>query len=188
MAGATIKPQSTAGVSAPTSGSDETRLWSQAGMCIVEAVLGFLILYGCLIVVDLPLLDTYPDRKLNTLRYVGIDNVYRDEDYSRYHVNSFGLIGPEPAPVSDKSVYRIAVFGDSFVEALQVPQERKFAALLEDALAAPNGKRRVEVWNVGHSADNTGNAYARWLQLKNTVQFDFVVFAFNEGDVLENRL
>src|SRR5437762_2762495 len=99
MAGATMKPQSTGAVSTSTYASDETRIWRQAGVCIVEAVLAFLVLYGCLIVVDLPLLDIYPDRKLNTLRYVETDNVYRDEDYSRYHVNSFGLIGPEPAPV-----------------------------------------------------------------------------------------
>jgi hypothetical protein len=155
---------------------------------VLDAVLGFCVLCTCLILVDLPLMDAYPDRNLKTLRYPNLNNVYRDEDYSRYHVNSYGLVGSEPGSVTDTSIYRIAVFGDSFVEALQVPFERKFTTLLESAVVPAGSKRQVEVWNFGHAADNTGNAYGRWLRASGMVHFDFVVFAFNEADVLENRL
>ncbi len=154
----------------------------------LDAILAFVLLYVCLIIIDLPLMDTYPDHVFKARRYPNLDNVYRDEDYSRYHINSYGLVGHEPAPPSDTGIYRVAVFGDSFVEALQVPDERKLTTLLEVAITPPPGKQRAEVWNFGHSADNTGNAYARWLSAAGQVKFDFVVFAFNEADALENRL
>jgi len=160
----------------------------RCAVCITEIVFAFWILYACLIAVDLPLMDVHGDHALKTLRYPDMDNVYRGEGYSRYRINSYGLLGREPAPLSDSSVFRIAVFGDSFVEALQVPHAVKFTTLLERSLVPSAGKTKAEVWNFGYSADNTGNAFARWQQSRKYVQFDLVVFSFNDGDLVENRL
>jgi lysophospholipase L1-like esterase len=159
-----------------------------AALWVLEGAIALILFCACLALLDLPKLDVYPDHAFKLLRHANVDNVYRDEDYSRYHVNSWGLMGREPHPVTDTRVYRIALFGDSFVEALQVAPDRKFAALIERTIVPPTGKREVEVWNFGHSADNTGNAYARWLSASRRVPFDFVIFAFNEADAAENRL
>ena len=72
-----------------------------------EIGIAFVVLYACLFLLDFPLFDAYPDPHLKTLRYPNINNVYRDEDYSRYHINSYGLIGEEPAPLTDQTVFRI---------------------------------------------------------------------------------
>lgn len=168
--------------------TSERPIMHTAAIWIFEGAVALVVFCVCLALVDLPKLDVYPDHAFKLLRHANVDNVYRDEDYSRYHVNSWGLMGREPRPVTDTGVYRIALFGDSFVEALQVAPDRKFAALIERAIAPPPGKREVEVWNFGHSADNTGNAYARWLAASRRVAFDFVIFAFNEADAAENRL
>ena len=120
-------------------------------------------------------------------RWPNHDNVSRDEDFSRYHVNSFGLIGPEPSPINDASVYRIAVFGDSFIEAFQVPHELKFTTALEKTLVPSPPYTKVETWNFGHSGENTGNAYWRWREEAKAIKFNLVLFTFNDGDVLENR-
>lgn len=168
--------------------ASERSVLRTAAIWVLEGAIALLLFCACLALLDLPKLDVYPDHAFKLLRHPNVDNVYRDEDYSRYHVNSWGLMGREPHPVTDTGVYRIAVFGDSFVEALQVSPERKFAALIERAIVPPAGKREVEVWNFGHSADNTGNAYARWLAASRRVPFDFVIFAFNEADAAENRL
>lgn len=154
---------------------------------VVELAVAFMGLYACLFILDMPLLDAYPGGKLKTLRYPNLNNVYRDEDYSRYHVNSYGLIGLEPAPIVDRTVFRIALFGDSFVEAIQVSPNHNFAGLLEHKLLPRNPRHKVEVWNFGYSADYTGNEYARWLYQASKVPFDLVVFSFNDGDLLENR-
>lgn len=154
---------------------------------VLDLAVAFTGLYACLFILDMPLLDTYPERHLKTLHYPNLDNVYRDEDYSRYHINSYGLIGSEPAPLVDRSVFRIAMFGDSFVEAIQVSPDKKFAGLLERQLLPTEPRQKVEVWNFGYSADYTGNQYARWLNQASKVSFDLVIFSFNDGDMLENR-
>jgi lysophospholipase L1-like esterase len=164
--------------SIPTTG---IRAWV-ADLCLFAAALG-----AALVVLDLPKLDTHPDPVLNTLRYPGVDNVYRGEDYSRYHVNRYGLVGDEPAATDDPGIFRVAVFGDSFVEALQVPERHKFTRLLQSSLLPPAGRSRVEVWNFGHSADNTGNEYARFVSQRTGASFDLVLFTFNEADLLEDR-
>ncbi len=166
----------------------EPLAWVHAlSFLVVELAVAFTGLYASLFILDMPLLDAYPDGHLKTLRYPNLDNVYRDEDYSRYHVNSYGLIGSEPAPLADRKVFRIAVFGDSFVEAIQVSSEKKFDRLLERQLLPREPRQKVEVWNFGYSADYTGNEYARWLYQASKVPFDLVILSFNDGDLLENR-
>lgn len=147
----------------------------------------FVLLNLCLVILDYPALDSYPAPHVKKLRYPSRHHVYRDEDYSSYFVNSFGLVGKEPTSTEDKSIYRIAVFGDSLVEAFQVTPEEKFTELIEHMIIPPVGYKGIEVWNFGFSGDNTGNAYARWLYQAKPLGFELVVFTFNDTDVIENR-
>lgn len=149
------------------------------------AVAGVLLLV--LAVLDVPSLDSFSDAQVKQRRYANSENVFRAEGYSRYHVNSYGLIGKEPLPLDTPHVYRIAVFGDSYVQALQVDATQNFTGLLEQRLSPPPGFAAVETWNFGFAGDNTGNSYARWLYMAHGVPFNAVVFAFNDGDPEENR-
>lgn len=146
-----------------------------------------LLLNVCLWLVDFPAIDSYPAEHVKKMRYPARHHVYRDEDYSQYYVNSYGLIGMEPLPVNRQDVYRIAVFGDSLVEALQVSHADKFTTLIEQMLVPPPPYTVVEVWNFSFSGDNTGNAFARWIYQASAIQFNLVIFSFNDTDVWENR-
>lgn len=154
----------------------------------VLAALGSLcILNICLWILDFPMVHSYPANDVKKRRYPSRQHVFRDEDYSRYSVNSYGLLGADPVSREDASVYRIAVFGDSLVEALKVSYEDRFTTRLEQMLIPPPPYQRIEAWNFGFSGDNTGNAYARWLYQAKGIPFNLVIFSFNETDVFENR-
>lgn len=71
--------------------------------------------------------------------------------------NSAGFNDEEFIEEKKEGVFRIAVLGDSYVEALQVPQEKSFHNLLEERLNkefAGSGKK-FEVYAFGHSGNGT---------------------------------
>jgi hypothetical protein len=146
------------------------------------ACLGF-----ALFVVDYPQVDAMRAAHVKKARMPHHPGVFRDEGFSRWRTNSYGLIGVEPASPGASGVYRVAVFGDSFVEALQVPPTESLTGSLQRMLPPPAGYLRVEVWNFGISGDNTGNAFARWVHRPATIPFDLAIFTFNADDVFENE-
>lgn len=104
--------------------------------------------------------------------------------------NSHGFNYPEIPIAKPDDTFRIAILGDSFMEALQVPLEDTFSMLLNDELGASEiipGKR-IEVINFGVGGYNTAQEF---LLLKNTVmEFspDAVVLAlFFGNDVTDNH-
>ena len=82
---------------------------------------------------------------------------YRKEGEAYVVINGAGLRDRPRDYVKPSNTFRIAVLGDSYVEALQVPFEDSFSALLEkdlnDCRAA--GTRHVEVINFGVSGYGT---------------------------------
>jgi hypothetical protein len=158
------------------------------GQALLAILVAFAALNLALVVVDFPTVESHAALHVKKVRYAGKSNVFREEGFSRFHVNSFGLIGDEPAPSTAPDVYRIAMFGDSFVEGYQVPEPDRMTALLQRDLSPPPGYRQVEVWNFGFSGDNTGNAFARWVYRPPGWRFSAAVFAFNDGDLFENTI
>src|SRR6185437_4013403 len=63
---------------------------------------------------------------------------YRKEGEAYIRINSDGLRDKEHAKAKPANTVRIAVLGDSFAEALQVPQENTFWAVMEERLAGCN--------------------------------------------------
>lgn len=135
---------------------------------------------------DLPRIDAFPVRDIRRERPPSFSNVFRDEGYSRYRVNSLGLVGAEPEATTETRIKRVAVLGDSFVEAFQVAEALKFVSLVEQGLRIAQPHDRWEAWNVGFSGDNTGGEFARWERMLRPIRFEAVLFTFNDGDVLEN--
>jgi len=65
-------------------------------------------------------------------------------------INRYGWRDKEWSLKKPHDTYRIAVLGDSYVEAFQVESESTFLALVESRMKA-NGNRRVEMMNFGRS-------------------------------------
>ena len=105
-------------------------------------------------------------------------------------INSDGFRDHDFKVDKDPGVFRIAVLGDSFEEALQVELVDTWQKVLEGKLSN-DLKRPVEVYNFGVSGYGTDQ---EWLTLKEKVwkfKPDLVILAFTTndiGDVYKNKL
>jgi hypothetical protein len=87
----------------------------------------------------------------------GMEGWYRKEGQAYIRINSAGQRDRERAKLKGPNTFRIAVIGDSYAEALQVPLEETFWAILESALSQGGyvpGKQ-LEVLNFGVSGYGT---------------------------------
>lgn len=104
---------------------------------------------------------------------------WRHEGYSTTRVNSAGMMDREfPIEKSAKTL-RIAVVGDSYVEALQVPREKNFCRLIEQSFSrdAAEAGKKIEVLNFGISAYNVAQIYMRLKNLALKYRPDIVILA-----------
>jgi hypothetical protein len=88
----------------------------------------------------------------------GVEGWYRKEGESYVRINSDGLRDREHSQSKPSDTLRIAVIGDSFAEALQVPMEAAFWRIMESRLGScgfASGKK-IEVINFGVSGYGTG--------------------------------
>jgi len=104
-------------------------------------------------------------------------------------INRDSLRGPELSRRKPPGTIRIAVLGDSFVEAQQVAQDQTFCAVMQRALGAclqPRA-RTVEVLNFG--VDGYGTTQELITLRRRVWQFqpDAVVLAFFSGNDLRNN-
>lgn len=104
---------------------------------------------------------------------------WRHEGYSTTQVNSAGMVERELPRAKDENTLRIAVIGDSYVEALQVPREQNFCRLIEKTFAksAEARGKKIEVLNFGISAYNTAQLYIRLKNLAIKYNPDIVIIA-----------
>jgi hypothetical protein len=127
----------------------------------------------------------------------GLEGWFRDEGEAYVRVNRDGFVDRERTLAKPPGTYRIALVGDSYTEAKQLPREKSFAATLEARLAQSPAfrDRAVEVLNFGVAGYSTGQEL---LCLRHRVlrySPDLVLLAFysandvrtNSRDVEANR-
>ena len=120
----------------------------------------------------------------------GASGEWKGEGASFVRVNSEGLRDREHAKPKPPNTLRVAVLGDSFTEAIQVPIEQTFWSKLERKLgncAAVKGRKNVEVMNFG--VQGYGTAQSLIMLRKKVWDYnpDIVVLAFFIGnDVINN--
>ena len=87
----------------------------------------------------------------------GVEGWYRKEGEAYVRINSDGLRDREHSKIKPPNTLRVAVLGDSYPEALQVPIESSFCAVLERKLreCQASAGREVEVINFGVSGYGT---------------------------------
>lgn len=114
---------------------------------------------------------------------------WREEGEAYIKINSDGLRDYEYSKIKPENTFRIAILGDSFAEAVQVPIEKTFWSIIEQKLTKCDviGGRKVEVINFGVHGYGTAQEL---FTLRNEVwdyHPDIVLLAFFVGnDIINN--
>jgi hypothetical protein len=124
-----------------------------------------------------------PDPLLGYTGMANRDLTWRQEGFGRIHFNSFGMPDIDHPLAKPPGTVRIAVLGDSFVEALQVNRENNFCGVLERNLNDAKLGKKFEVLNFGASAYNLGQMYLRQKQQASQFQPDIVIVAYRHDGV-----
>ena len=115
---------------------------------------------------------------------------WRREGNAYVRINKDGLRDREHSKVKPESSLRIAVLGDSFAQALQVPLDETFWAVMERALNACDALAGREVEAINFGVSNYGTA-EELLTLRHHVwgySPDVVLLAFFANDIRNNSL
>ncbi len=132
-----------------------------------------------------------PDERLGWILRPGVDGWFRKEGRSFVQVNATGARDRDHRLHKPAGVYRIAVLGDSFSEAMQVAREQAFWALLPERLRACGfqPEKRIEVLNFGVSGYGTAQQYVMLETHAMRYSPDLVLLQFTNGnDVRDNHL
>jgi hypothetical protein len=152
-----------------------------AGLLVVEAGLR-------LIGYSFPLFYT-TDMERGVALSAGAEGWYRREGRNYVRINSEGLRDVEHAKQKPPNTVRIAVIGDSYAEALQVPLEQTFWAVMAEKIGqCPSyAGRRVEVINFGVSGYGTAQELITLRQKVWDYAPDIVLLAVCTGnDITDN--
>ena len=114
------------------------------------------------------------------------DFVYRRQEFSiPVRFNHFGMRDRPRALQKAPGTLRVALLGDSFAEALQVPDDSTLARLLEKDLGACLQAPAVEVLNFGVSGFGPVASAAHYHGLASRFAPDLVVYLFVANDVMD---
>jgi hypothetical protein len=114
---------------------------------------------------------------------------YRREGFSYLRINSDGFRGPDYPLAKAPGVVRVAVLGDSYVEAMQVAEDKTFTAVIQRQLAdCPMLKgKRVEAINFGVDGYGTAQELAVLQRKVWAYSPDMVVLAIFLGNDIRNN-
>ena len=103
-------------------------------------------------------------------------------------INSLGFRDLDRKQEKPSGVYRIALMGDSYVEALQVPFSKTAGQILEKKLNEKfsnqtSGPSKFEVLNFGVGAHGTDQAYLTYLKYVKKTQPDYVFLFFFDAHI-----
>lgn len=137
----------------------------------------------------LRILRVYPSFSLpdSTIGYrlrPGARYHWSDEGRSEGRINHHGWRDREHDLAKPPGMVRIVVIGDSYVEALQVPQDSAFTALLERDLGSRG--RRCEVVALGRSGMGTTEEYLTYRHWGAQYDPDVVAVLFVMNDFTDN--
>jgi lysophospholipase L1-like esterase len=129
-----------------------------------------------------------PDDRLGWGLRPNVEGWYTDEGRGYVKVNAAGFRDRAHALDKPAGTYRVAVVGDSAVEALQLEMEKTFWSQLEKKLRAcpALGGREVEVLAFGVSGYGTAQQHLLIASTALRYQPDLVLLAFAGNDVVNN--
>jgi len=135
-----------------------------------------------------PPLYIYDDDLGSRLR-PNAEGLWSKEGYAYIRINSDGLRDFEYTIHKPEDVYRIAVLGDSYMEALQVDLEKSFTKLLEKKLQVLGfeADSRIEVINFGTSGYGTAREMIMLQKHAMRYEPDMVILALLTGNDIRNN-
>src|SRR5262249_39634656 len=101
-------------------------------------------------------------------------------------INSLGFADAEPALPKPKDTFRVAIVGDSFVEALQVPIEQKVQTLLAHSLRERYPERQFDAVALGISGTGQANQLPFYERSRGPLAPAVVVLVFVNNDFANN--
>ncbi|HSF09695.1 MAG TPA: hypothetical protein VLA60_09785 [Nitrospirales bacterium] len=119
----------------------------------------------------------------------GAEGLYSNEGEAYIRINSLGLRDREHPLEKPVGTFRIALLGDSYTEAMQVPTEQIYGARLEHELSdCPSlAGRQVEAMNFGVSGFSTAQELLVLRHKASPYDPDLVLLAFySENDIRGN--
>ncbi len=128
-----------------------------------------------------------PDPHLGTRLQPGFSGWFTREGRAFVRVNRQGFRDRDHARVAEPGVFRIAVLGDSYAEAVQVDVAETFWSVLEKQLNSQPGDRRVEVMNFGISGFGTAQELETLRHVVLPWEPDLVLLAFVSGNDVRNN-
>lgn len=158
---------------------------------LIGLTTSFLLAEGALRIVgvDRPVFHR-PDGTYGMLLIPGAEGWWVNEGKAYVTINDAGFRDVARSREKPSDTLRIAVVGDSFAEALQVPLDQTFSSVLERELASCTAlaRKKVEVLNFGVSGFDTAQEYLLLQQRVWTYSPDVVLLAFLTGnDVADNH-
>ncbi|MCY2993865.1 MAG: SGNH/GDSL hydrolase family protein [Planctomycetota bacterium] len=166
------------------------RVWLKLTLAALGLATGLLFAEGLLRAFGIGYPLPYaPDEFCGTRLQAGVHGWWCKEGHAFFEVNRYGFRQGLREPRKPVGSFRVAVLGDSFVEAFQVPYEQSLCAVLEQELAScPSlAGRSVEVLNFGVSGYGTAQEL---LMLRHYVwdyEPDIVLLTFFAGNDLRNN-
>jgi hypothetical protein len=164
-----------------------------------ELALAAIVLLGILLVCEAALrLSHYPlepqlyvpDAQVGWKLRAGATGSVSTENCQFIHINNHGFRDVERAYDKPENTIRIAVLGNSWTEALQVPQEKTYTAALEQKLTRSPcfAGKRVEVLNFGVAGYSTGQELMTLQQEVWEYHPDFVLLALYPARDIANNV
>lgn len=131
-----------------------------------------------------------PDRVRGWVLRPGVSGVVTGEDRQFVQINSHGFRDREREYEKPANTMRIAVLGNSWTEALQVPLDKTYCSVLERLLTQSNcfGGRDVEVLNFGVAGYSTGQELLTLQEEVWKYQPDIVLIAFYPARDIANNI
>lgn len=123
-----------------------------------------------------------PDERLGWSFVPGAHGFSAHEGFVHVAINRAGFRDVERRIEKEPGIYRVAVLGDSFVDATNVAEEAGFVRQIERALGAECGGRRFEVLNFGVSGYGAGQEFLLLRERVRAYKPDLVVLAFYNGN------
>ncbi|HLL73513.1 MAG TPA: SGNH/GDSL hydrolase family protein [Pyrinomonadaceae bacterium] len=171
--------------------------WSKKKLRLVKLAMLFVALLVGLFIAEIALRVvgyTYPifyttDTVRGYALQPGVSGWYRKEGEAYVEINSDGLRDREHAKAKPVGTIRIAVLGDSYAEALQVPLEDAFWVVMQQRLQTcpAFAGRRVEVINFGVSGYGTAQELLTLRQKVWDYAPDIVLLALTtNNDITDN--
>jgi hypothetical protein len=130
-----------------------------------------------------------PDPLTGSKLRPGMEGWQKDEGVAYVKINSRGWRDREHPVTKPADTYRIAILGDSYAEAMQVPLERAFWSLLPSRLSSCGfgGGKKIEAVNFGVSGYGTGHELLTLRERVWQYQPDMVLLAFFPGNDVRNN-